>query len=101
MLKTLLPVSMLAILMATGCASPRVGVGMRIGPPPPPRYGAVGYAPARGMVWADGFWDRGPSGWYWAPGSWQRPPRMGARWVPGRWAPMRGGRYHFRPGYWR
>src|SRR5580658_10967133 len=46
------------------------------GPPPPPRYGAMGYAPSPGFVWAEGYYDlRGGSNWVWVPGAWRRPPR--------------------------
>ena len=99
--RLLLSALMLSAVMSTACTSSRAGVGVRFGPPPPPRYGVVGYAPVRGMVWCDGFWDRGPGGWQWVAGSWQRPPRVGVRWVPGHWAPVRGGSYRFRAGYWR
>ena len=104
MLRKLLPVAMLALTMmsAVACAGPRyvAGVGVRFGPPPPPRYGVVGYAPSRGYVWADGYWNRGPRSWDWVAGSWQRPPRPRAVWVPGRWESWRGD-YRFRQGYWR
>ena len=72
----------------------------RYGPPPPPRYGPVGYAPRAGYVWCDGYWDYQPRGWVWAPGAWRRPPHPRARWVPGYWQPYRGG-YRFRAGFWR
>ena len=44
----------------TGCAGGGYYASARIGPPPPPRYGVMGYAPGPGYVWTDGYWDFGP-----------------------------------------
>jgi hypothetical protein len=104
MLKKIVSAAMLvaAMMSAGACAGPRysAGFGVRYGPPPPPRYGIVGYAPGPGYVWTDGYWNRGPRGWNWAAGSWRRPPRPRAMWVPGRWEQWHGD-YRFRQGYWR
>jgi hypothetical protein len=103
-MKKILPVSLFAMAMmsAVSCAGPRygAGVGVRFGPPPPPRYGAVGLASGPGYVWTDGYWNRGSREWEWMAGSWQRPPRARAKWVPGRWQAHRGG-YRFQRGRWR
>ncbi|MFN0067645.1 MAG: hypothetical protein ACKVYV_08420 [Limisphaerales bacterium] len=93
----------LAAAATSSCAGHRYGGyrgGYAYGPPPPPRYGPVGYAPRGGYVWCDGYWDRQPRGWAWAPGAWRRPPHARARWAPGHWQPHRNS-YRFRPGYWR
>ena len=101
MIEKILPATLLALTMMS-CAGPRygAGVGVRFGPPPPPRYGVVGSAPRSGYVWTDGYWDRGPRDWNWMAGSWRRPPRSRATWVPGSWESSRGN-YRFRRGYWR
>ena len=43
--------------MLTGCAAGNGYAAMRFGPPPPPRYGVMGFAPGPGYVWTDGYWD--------------------------------------------
>ena len=104
MLKKILPAAMLALAMLpASCAGPRhgVGVGVRFGVPPPPRYGVVGVSPGNRYVWTDGHWNRGPRDWDWYAGSWQRPPRSRATWVPGHWETRRGGNYRFQRGRWR
>jgi hypothetical protein len=53
-MKRLLLMSTLALgAIVTGCAGSG-GYVVRYGPPPPPRYGAMGYAPGPGFVWTDG-----------------------------------------------
>jgi hypothetical protein len=84
----------------TGCAGGGYYASARIGPPPPPRYGVMGYAPGPGYVWAEGFWDLRGGRWAWQQGRWMRPPRRGAVWVPHEWRQERG-RYQMRRGYWR
>jgi len=84
----------------TGCAGGGYYASARIGPPPPPRYGVMGYAPGPGYVWTEGYWDLRGSRWVWAPGQWQRPPRRGATWVPHSWQNDHG-HYRMRRGYWR
>ena len=101
-IKRILPAAALALTMLAGtsCAGRYYGsggLGYAYGPPPPPRYGAYGYAPGPGYVWTDGYWDRGPRGWAWAGGSWRRPPRPRSAWVPGQWNAWRGD-YRFRHG---
>ena len=74
--------------------------GYRIGPPPPARYGVVGYAPGPGYVWCDGYWNLRGRNWVWASGYWARPPRPQAVWVRPYWEPHGRG-YRFHRGYWR
>jgi hypothetical protein len=81
----------------TGCAGAYV---VRYGPPPPPRYAVMGYAPGPGYVWCEGSWAWRGSRWEWVAGRWMRPPRPRAAWVPGAWVAGHGG-WHFRSGYWR
>jgi WXXGXW repeat (2 copies) len=93
---------MVAALALAGAALTACGGGgyysVRYGPPAP-RYGVVGYAPGRGFVWTDGYWDWRGSNWYWVGGRWQRPPRVGAVWVSPAWRQY-GNRYRFHRGYW-
>jgi hypothetical protein len=84
----------------TGCASSGGYVSARFGPPPPPRYGAIGVAPGPGYIWADGFWDLRGGRWVWAPGRWTRPPRGRRVWVAPQWREDHG-RYHYHRGEWR
>jgi WXXGXW repeat (2 copies) len=68
--------------------------------PPPPRYGAIGYAPGPGYVWTEGYWNLAGGSWVWAPGRWLRPPRPHSVWVAPEW--RREGRgYRFHRGRWR
>src|ERR1041385_4666046 len=89
----------LAGTILTGCAGGYGSGYVRYGPPAP-RYGAVGYAPGPGYVWADGYWDWRGNSWAWSQGRWGRPPRRHAVWVAPAW--QREGRgYRFHRGYWR
>jgi hypothetical protein len=97
MKKLLLLAGMLLGTVLTGCAT---GAYVQYGPPPPPRYGVLGYAPGPGYVWTDGYWDWRGGRWFWVGGAWLRPPRPHAVWVPGSWTGQ-GHRYRFRRGYWR
>jgi len=90
-----------ALLFGTilaGCGPGYVGVGY--GPPPPARYGAMGYAPGPGYVWTDGYYDLRGGHWNWVDGRWARPPHGHSRWVRSEWR-REGGRYRFHRGYWR
>ncbi|MGA3044528.1 MAG: hypothetical protein ABSF54_27460 [Bryobacteraceae bacterium] len=93
---TLLLLVTLTLLALSACYG---GVYVRV-PPPPARYGVVGYAPGPGFVWADGYWDWRGGNWFWVGGTWMRPPRPGVVWVAPRWVPY-GHRYRFVRGYWR
>jgi hypothetical protein len=69
------------------------------GPPPAPRIEVRGVAPGPAFLWVEGYW-AWHSRWVWAPGRWVVPPRVGAVWVSGRWAHVRGG-WRWVPGRWR
>ena len=97
MKKILLLSGVLLGTVLTGCAS---AAYVQYGPPPPPRYGLMGYAPGPGYVWTDGYWDLRGGRWFWVGGAWLRPPRARAVWVPGAWRED-GHRWRFRRGYWR
>jgi hypothetical protein len=84
----------------TGCAAGNGYAAVRFGPPPPPRYGAMGFAPGAGFVWTDGYWDQRGGRWVWVNGRWLRPPRGRAVWVPGTWHQERN-RWRFERGHWR
>ena len=84
----------------TGCAAGNGYVAVRYGPPPPPRYGVMGFAPGPGYVWTDGHWDWRGGSWFWVGGRWQRPPRPHAVWVPGMWVEDHHQR-RFVSGHWR
>lgn len=70
------------------------------GPPPPPRYGVMGYAPGPGYVWTDGYWNRAGGSWAWVNGRWAVPPRGRRVWVRPEWR-AEGRSYRFHRGYWR
>jgi hypothetical protein len=89
----------LSLLAATGCGSYGGGYYATV-PPPAPRYGVLGYAPAPGYVWTDGFYSFRGGRYNWVPGRWMRPPRPRAQWVPGQWNRHNRG-YRFQRGHWR
>lgn len=84
-------------LLAAGTAlAVDIGVGIRIGPPPPPRVvRVVPPTPGPEYTWINGYWYADGRKWRWHDGYWTRPPYGGARWVPAR----HDGRM-FYEGYW-
>ena len=83
-------------LLAAGWMFAQVSIGIRIGPPPPPRVLAVRpVAPGPGFVWIEGYWYVVGSRYRWHAGYWTRPPYEGARWV----VPHHDGERFF-AGYW-
>jgi hypothetical protein len=96
-MKTLMTTLLAVILMASGStASGQVSIGIRIGPPPPPRV--VRVLPARPgpeWVWVQGYWYPVGRHYRWHEGYWTRPPYPGAHWVVPRYE---GG--EFFEGYW-
>jgi hypothetical protein len=97
-LNLLAATAVLAGTILTGCGG---GAYVMVPGPPAPRYGAMGYAPGPGFVWAEGYYDlRGGSNWVWVPGGWRRPPRAGAAWVAPAWH-QEGRAWRFHRGYWR
>src|SRR5579864_2166718 len=86
----------LLFLAALSICSAQVSIGIRIGPPPPPRVVRVQPArPGPDFVWIDGYWFADGSRYRWHDGYWTRPPYGGARWVTPRYEGER-----FFGGYW-
>jgi hypothetical protein len=86
-----------AMLFSVGRpANAQVSIGIRIGPPPPPRVvRALPRRPGPEWVWIDGYWYPLKGKYRWHPGYWTRPPYPGARWIVPRYD---GGQYF--DGYW-
>jgi hypothetical protein len=92
--KTALIAAML--LGGVSALAAQISVGIRIGPPPPPRV--VRFAPDRpgpDFIWVEGYWYPVANHYRWHAGYWSRPPYEGARWV----APHHDGE-RFYGGYW-
>src|SRR5579863_3377641 len=97
-MRSMIRTTFLAALMLAGGSllGAQVSIGIRIGPPPPPRI--VRVLPARpgpDFVWVDGYWYPVGRRYRWHAGYWTRPPYPGARWLPPR---HDGGEYY--AGYW-
>jgi hypothetical protein len=81
---------------APAFSAPQVAVGIRIGPPPRPRYVRVRpIAPGPDYYWVDGYWYPVGHRYRWHSGYWTRPPYSGAVWVGPRYD---GGQFY--GGYW-
>lgn len=86
----------LMLLAGGSICSAQVSVGIRIGPPPPPRVVRVlPPRPGPDYVWIDGYWYAAGNRYQWHNGYWTRPPYGGARWV----MPHHDGERFFE-GYW-
>jgi hypothetical protein len=86
----------LGFALCAGLAFGQVSIGIRIGPPPPPRVVRVlPRAPGPEFVWVGGYWYVVGGRWRWHDGYWTRPPFPGARWI----APRHDGE-RFYEGYW-
>jgi hypothetical protein len=84
------------LLLAVGTAfGAEIGIGIEIGPPPPPRVVHVPRSPGADYVWIGGYWYVVGHSWRWHDGYWTRPPYAGATWVLPR---HEGGRFF--EGYW-
>ena len=86
---------LLLMLIAGGLYAADFSIGIRIGPPPPPRVYAVPTSPGPGYVWVQGYWYVAGNHYRWHNGYWTRPPYGGAVWV----APHHDGERYF-DGYW-
>ena len=88
--------------LLAGCASHAYVAAAYVPGPPAQPYvvGAVGYAPAPGYVWADGYGDLRGSRWVWAEGHWVHPPRAHAYWAPAHWEQTNHG-WRRVEGHWR
>jgi hypothetical protein len=86
----------LLVFAAVSVLSAQVSIGIRIGPPPPPRAVYV-RPPSLGpdFVWVEGYWYPAGNHYRWHDGYWTRPPYPAARWV----APHHDGERFFN-GYW-
>lgn len=85
-----------AFLAGASILSAQISIGIRIGPPPPPRVvRVVPRSPGVGFVWIDGYWYADGRRYRWHDGYWTRPPYEGARWI----APHHDGQQFF-AGYW-
>ena len=86
-----------ALLLAGGCMfAVDFGIGIRIGPPPPPRVVAVRPPiPGPDFFWVDGYWYPVNGRYVWHEGYWTRPPYAGAHWI----APHHENGEYFQ-GYW-
>jgi len=89
--------SVFGLFLMLGAASAQTVV--RIGPPAAPRE-VVPVAPGPRYVWTGGFYRWNGRAYVWVPGRYVLPPRRHAVWVPGHWAPRRGG-YVWVRGHWR
>jgi len=94
LMKTALIAAML--LGGISAAAAQVSIGVRIGPPPPPRVVRVlPSRPGPDFFWIEGYWYPVGNHYKWHPGYWTRPPYEGARWNP---AHHDGERFY--EGYW-
>jgi hypothetical protein len=93
MKKKLLAMMLLAVGSVFGAD---ISLGIRIGPPPPPRVVAIRpVAPGPDFLWVEGYWYPVGGHYTWHGGYWTRSPYAGARWV----APHHDGERFF-GGYW-
>ena len=75
-----------AVLLSGGVASAQVSIGVRIGPPPPPRVvRVVPHRPASDYVWVTGYWYPVRGHYAWRDGYWTRPPYRDSRWIAPRY----------------
>jgi hypothetical protein len=81
-------------------AHAQVSFGVRIGPPPEPRWYRIPPQPGPDREWIEGYWYPDGGRYRWHDGYWTRPPYAGAYWVApyhvggqyfaGRWEGPRG-----------
>jgi len=87
---------MSATLLFGGSANAQVSIGIRIGPPPPPRVVRVlPRRPSPDYVFVQGYWYPVGNHYKWRNGYWARTPFAGAYWVAPRYS---GGQYI--AGFW-
>jgi hypothetical protein len=97
-MRSLIRITVLGAVLLAGASvsGAQVSIGIRIGPPPPPRVVRVlPPRPAPEFVWVEGYWYPVGHRYRWHDGYWTRPPYAGARWV----GPRHDGR-EFYAGYW-
>lgn len=84
------------ILLVGGSVFGQVSIGIRIGPPPPPRVVRVlPPRPGPDFTWVEGYWYPVGNRYRWHDGYWTRPVYAGSRWV----GPHYDGDRYFE-GYW-
>jgi hypothetical protein len=82
--------------LAASVVAADISIGIRIGPPPPPRvFYAMPSRPAPEFIWVEGYWYPVGNHYKWHAGYWTRPPYAGAHWV----RPHHDGERFFQ-GYW-
>ncbi|HEY3742624.1 MAG TPA: YXWGXW repeat-containing protein [Bryobacteraceae bacterium] len=86
---------LLALVLGTATLMNAQVIGIRIGPPPPPRVVRRPRMPGPGYVWVDGYWYAANNRYAWHGGYWTRAPYEGASWVGPRYE---GGMFY--AGYW-
>jgi hypothetical protein len=89
---------LLALVLLAGISAfgAQISIGIRIGPPPPPRVvRVVPRSPGPEFFWVQGYWYPVGNHYKWHNGYWTRPPYPGARWV----GPRHDGERFF-GGYW-
>src|ERR1700680_4736432 len=92
--RTALIVAML--LGGVSALAAQISIGVRIGPPPPPRVvRIVPDRPGPEFAWVEGYWYPVGNHYKWHQGYWTRAPYAGARWLAPRYE---GGQYF--GGYW-
>ena len=97
-MRSFISAALLTLILAAGESAfgAQVSIGIRIGPPPPPRV--VYIAPQRPgpeYVWIDGYWYAVKNRYQWHEGYWTPPPYARARWVAPRYE-----REMYFVGYW-
>ena len=73
----------LAVLVAGTVFAADFSIGVRIGPPPAPRYVRIERprAPGPDFIWVEGYWYPVNNRYRWHDGYWTRAPYQGAVWV--------------------
>jgi WXXGXW repeat (2 copies) len=88
----------LSVLALPELVLAQVSVSITLAPPPLPVYEQP-LLVEEGGIWAPGYWDYGPGGYFWVPGTWVQPPAVGLLWTPGYWG-WNDGTYSWNAGYW-
>ena len=92
----LLAIPAMTLMTAPSALAAQVSIGIRIGPPPPPRVvRVVPVQPAPEYVWVNGYWYPVGNHWRWHAGYWTLAPYAESYWLAPRYA---AGEYF--EGYW-
>jgi len=84
------------LLTMASAVHAQISIGIRIGPPPPPRVvHTLPPSPGPEFVWVAGYWYPDGGHYKWHEGYWTRPPYESAQWVP-----LHYDGEHFFVGYW-